>query len=99
MIEKIKRALLQVMPKARWIATRDKIMHTLWQCFLASITVFYIGGNLSLSKDTALAFLTAFTGAILSAVKSIVKEKNIYDISANELEQIAEQQGGQNAIG
>jgi hypothetical protein len=95
---KIKRWLLNIMAKDRWIATKNKILSTLWQCFLASITVFYINDNLSITKDTALSFITAFIGAFLSGAKNIYKEYKASILTTQELELIAETNDMQNAL-
>jgi hypothetical protein len=95
MINKLKKLLLNITPKDGWISIKNKALSTLWQCFLASIGVFYIAGNLSVTKDTILAFLTAFIGAILSSIKNIIVEYKKSTISAEKMNnQITYENGG-----
>jgi hypothetical protein len=97
-INKAKRLLLTIMPKDRWLSTKNKVISTLWQCFLSASAIFYASGTLSIQKDTFLAFLSAFTGALLSAIKNIIKEYKASNISADELEKFAVINGGQNEV-
>ena len=103
MINKIKKLLLTIAPKDRWLSIKNKVISTLWQCFLASLSVFYVTGAPnypSITKETLWAFLTAFIGAFLSAVKNIINEYKQTTITGENYDQLAENRGGiQNATG